>query len=197
VPPDDPAPLLAALPGADALVLEGAAEVGAVVTLLRAAGRDVRALAGLTLVAVDEAAAGAFDVLGLTAVRPSPDVPGGLVISDHRVTVAVSGSAPIPVGATTRRRVTLLTDAVAAPDPAVADQLRHGELDAVAFASSRAVRATAQLYAPLPADLVIAVVGGRTALAAAEAGIRVDAVAREPGIYPLAQAVVGLLSRPS
>ncbi|MGF7234482.1 MAG: uroporphyrinogen-III synthase, partial [Frankia sp.] len=202
VPAADPGLLLEALPGADALILAGADEVNAVVALLRAGGRDVRALAGLVLVAVDDEAAEAFYALGLTAVRPSAQPnetsgPGqpGLVVRDHRITVAVSASAPIPVGALTRRRITLLTDTVTRPDPAVADQLRHGDLHAVAFASSTAARATAENFGPLPAGLLVAAMGDRTASACARAGIRVDAVATEPGIYPLADAVVGLLAR--
>ncbi len=83
-----------------------------------------------------------------------------------------------------------LADVDADPDPRIAEELRHGDLHAVAFASSTAARATTALYGPLPAGMLVAAMGERTVTACQRAGLRVDAVATEPGIHPLAAAVV-------
>ncbi|WP_322780836.1 uroporphyrinogen-III C-methyltransferase [Frankia sp. Cas4] len=81
-------------------------------------------------------------------------------------------------------------DVEAEPDPRIAEELYHGDLHAVAFASSTAARATAALYGPLPPGILVVAMGVRTVTACQRAGLRVDAVATEPGIYPLAAAVV-------
>ncbi len=81
-------------------------------------------------------------------------------------------------------------DVEAEPDPRIAEELRHGDLHAVAFASSTAARATAALYGPLPPGILVVAMGVSTVTACQRAGLRVDAVATEPGIYPLAAAVV-------
>ena len=195
-PVPDASQLLAALPGADALVLADADEVTAVVTLLRGAGRDVRALAGLTLVAASDSAAAALEALGLATVRSSAEVRvAHVLVTEIPVTglkVAVCASAAPPMGVRTVRRITLQTDVPAEPDPAVAADLRRGALHAVAFASSTAARVTAELYGPLPAGLLVAAMGRRTLLACDEAGIQVDAVAEEPGIAGLVTAICRL-----
>lgn len=195
-PVPDATQLLAALPGADALVLADADEVTAVVTLLRGAGRDVRALAGLTLVAASDSAAAALEALGLATVRSSAEVRvAHVLVTEIPVTglkVAVCASAAPPMGVRTVRRITLQTDVPAEPDPAVAADLRRGTVHAVAFASSTAARVTAELYGPLPPGLLVAAMGRRTLLACEEAGIRVDAVADEPGIAGLVTAICRL-----
>ncbi|WP_322748795.1 MULTISPECIES: uroporphyrinogen-III C-methyltransferase [unclassified Frankia] len=83
-----------------------------------------------------------------------------------------------------------VADVEAEPDPRIAEELYHGDLHAVAFASSTAARATAALYGPLPPGILVVAMGVRTVTACQRAGLRVDAVATEPGIYPLAAAVV-------
>jgi uroporphyrinogen III methyltransferase/synthase len=195
-PVPDATQLLAALPGADALVLADADEATAVVTLLRGAGRDVRALAGLTLVAASDSAAAALEALGLATVRSSAEVRvAHVLVTEIPVTglkVAVCASAAPPMGVRTVRRITLQTDVPAEPDPAVAADLRRGTVHAVAFASSTAARVTAELYGPLPPGLLVAAMGRRTLLACEEAGIRVDAVADEPGIAGLVTAICRL-----
>ncbi|MDT3438609.1 uroporphyrinogen-III C-methyltransferase [Pseudofrankia sp. BMG5.37] len=195
-PVPDAGALLEALPGADSLVLADADEVGAVVALLRAAGRDVRALAGLTLVSESESAAAALDALGLANVRPSAQVQvAHVVVTDIPVTglrVAVCAGAAPPMGVRTVRRITLQTDVPAERDPMIAEELRRGALHAVAFASSTAARITAELYGPLPPGLVVAAMGRRTVVACRQAGIRVDAVADEPGIAGLVTAICRL-----
>jgi uroporphyrinogen III methyltransferase/synthase len=226
VPVADPGPLMAALPGADALVLADADEVAAVVGLLRQAGGDVRTLAGLTLVAAGDDAAATLDALGLVCVRSSPDTqpadtasvlepipvpepvsdtPSPVPAADAETAagsdepaaglVAVCGAAPPPAGARTVRRVTLVRTADAEVDPAVAEALRHGDFDVVAFASSTAASATARLYGPLPAGLRVAAMGSRTVAACHDAGLPVDAVAEHAGIHPLADAVVAAARR--
>jgi uroporphyrinogen III methyltransferase/synthase len=188
--------LLEALPGADALVLADADEVGSVVALRRGAGHDVRALAGLTLVSATESAAAALDALGLATVRSSAEVRvAHVTVTEIPVTglrVAVCAAAAPPMGVRTVRRIALQTDVPAEPDPAVADELRRGALHAVAFASSTAARVTADLYGPFPDDLLVAAIGRHTVAACRRAGIRVDAVADEPGIAGLVAAVCRL-----
>ncbi|WP_445548667.1 uroporphyrinogen-III synthase [Frankia sp. CiP1_Cm_nod2] len=212
-----PAPLLAALAGADALVLAGVAEVAAVVTLLRRAGRDVRALAGLVLMAADAEAEVSLEALGLSCARLPVSADGPERANTHSartraaeptdaqdavsavmggsVRVVVCASAPPPAGAETVRRISLLTDVVAEPDPRIVEEIRHGDLHAVAFASSTAARATVALYGPLPDGIMVAAIGRRTVAACQHAGIRVDAVATEPGIHPLAAAVADAVTR--
>ncbi|WP_083828579.1 uroporphyrinogen-III C-methyltransferase [Parafrankia sp. EUN1f] len=196
VPATDGAALREALPGADGLVLADADEVAATVTLLRAAGADVRALAGLTLIAASDSAAAALDALGLVSVRSSAEVQvANRVVTEVPVPglrVVICGSAPPPAGIRTLRRVRLLTDVAAEPDPRIAEELRHGDLDAVALASSTAARCLFELYGPLPDTVRVAAMGRRTVEACEAVGLRVDAVPAEPGIYPLA-AVVGEL----
>jgi len=196
-PVPDAGQFLDALPGADALVLADADEVSAVVALLRGAGRDVRALVGLTLVCASESAAVALDALGLASVRSSSEVRvAHVVVTDIPVTglrVAVCAAAAPPMGVRTVRRIALQEDVPARPDPVVADDLRRGALHAVAFASSTAARVTAELYGPLPPGLLVAAMGRRTVVACREAGIRVDAVADEPGISGLVTAIVRLV----
>jgi len=221
-PVEDPAPPLAALAGADALVLAGADEVDALVSLLLLAGRDVRALAGIQLLAADAEAEAALARRGLAARRTTARAPavGAGAGTGWSVLVAASASAltdalPPPAIETTgsapagdrdlpgaappggqvpvMRRIQLLRDILAEPDPAVAAALAAGEIDAVAFASSTAVRAFAALYGAPPSVTRVAAVGARTARACDDAGFPADAVATEPGIYPLADAVARAL----
>jgi uroporphyrinogen III methyltransferase/synthase len=212
VPVADPGPLTAALPGADMLMLADADEVAAVVGLLRQAGGDVRTLAGLTLVAAGDDAATALDALGLTCVRSTPDAepadadsapdstpepvpapaPAPATVDSAAGLVVVCGTAPPPAGAQTVRRVPLVHTVDADADAGVAEALRHGDFDVVAFASSTAAGATARLYGPLPAELRVAAMGTRTAAACRDAGLPVDAVAEHPGIHALADAVAAI-----
>nr|WP_261568780.1 uroporphyrinogen-III C-methyltransferase [Frankia gtarii] len=184
---DAGAKLLAALPAAAGLVLADPDEVAAVVALLRRAGTDVRALAGLILVAARPNVTDALDALGLAAItldELAPE-PGVLVV----------GAADLPAGGPwTPWRVPLLTDVTADPDPRVADELRHGDFDVAAFASSTAARSTAELYGPLPPDLLVAAMGRRSAQACEAAGMRVDIVPAEPGVRPLAAAVADFVA---
>nr|WP_041940161.1 MULTISPECIES: uroporphyrinogen-III C-methyltransferase [Frankia] len=218
-PPDDAgAALLAALPGAAGLVLADPDEVAAVVALLRRAGTDVRALAGLTLVAARPDVTDALDALGLAATtldqlgqadrtdagagdagRVARAAGAGPAAAGRRPApgpaVLVVGAADLPAGGPwTPRRVPLLTDVTADPDPRIADELRHGDFDVAAFASSTAARSTAQLYGPLPPDLLVAAMGRRSAEACEAAGIRVDIVPTEPGVRPLAAAVADFVT---
>ncbi|MCL9757874.1 uroporphyrinogen-III C-methyltransferase [Frankia sp. AiPa1] len=182
--PADGTPLLAALDGAHALLLSDPDEVAALVSLLRSAGADVRALAGLTLAAAGPQAAEALDALGLASV-PRSELAAG------PATVIVAGAAewPAPV-----RRVALLCDVTAEPDPRIAEELRHGDFDVAAFASSTAARGTAELYGPLPPDLLVAAMGRRSAEACEAAGMRVDIVPDEPGVHPLAAAIADFVT---
>ncbi|WP_462183500.1 uroporphyrinogen-III C-methyltransferase [Frankia sp. AgKG'84/4] len=189
---DAMAGLTEALAGADGLLFADPDEVGAVVSLLRRGGRDVRALAGLTLAAADARVTAALDALGLASVTRA-----GLAVgsprSDGRVLVAGAAEAPTS-GDWSVRRVALLTDMTAEPDPRIADELRHGDFDVAALASSTAARGTAELYGPLPPDLLVAAMGRRSAEACEAAGLRVDIVPAEPGVRPLAAAVADFVT---
>ncbi|EIV94195.1 uroporphyrinogen-III synthase, partial [Frankia sp. QA3] len=121
---------------------------------------------------------------GAAGCWPAP-VPGVLIV----------GAADLPAGGPwTPRRVPLLTDVTADPDPRIADELRHGDFDVAAFASSTAARSTAELYGPLPPDLLVAAMGRRSAQACEAAGMRVDIVPAEPGVRPLAAAVADFVA---
>ncbi|WP_018505184.1 uroporphyrinogen-III C-methyltransferase [Parafrankia discariae] len=198
LPTGDATPLREALPGADGLVLADSDEVAAVVSLLRGAGTDVRALTGLTLVAASASAAAALDALGLACVRSSAEVQVAYTVVTEvpvpGLRVVICGAAAPPVGIRTLRRVPLLVDAPAEADPRIAEELRHGDLDAVTLASSTAARCLVELYGPLPDGVLVAAMGRRTAQACEAMGLRVDAVPSEPGIYPLAAAVVDLVA---
>ncbi|WP_175087918.1 uroporphyrinogen-III C-methyltransferase [Candidatus Frankia nodulisporulans] len=197
---DAAAALLTALDGVNAILLADPDEVAALVSLLRSAGTDVRALAGQTLVAAGPSAREALDSLGLASVprthlraqsNAEPRPPGPPPV------LAVAGAKP-DLGpaehAWSVRRLTLLTDVAAEPDPRIAEELRHGDFDVAAFASSTAVRGTAELYGPLPPDLLVAAMGRRSAQACEAAGIRVDIVPAEPGVHPLAAAVADFVT---
>jgi uroporphyrinogen-III synthase len=67
--------------------------------------------------------------------------------------------------------------------------LVSGDVDALAIPSSGTASALAPIAEGLPAATRIAVMGDRTATAALEAGLRVDGLAREPGIDGLVGAV--------
>jgi uroporphyrinogen III methyltransferase/synthase len=184
---DAGAALLAALPGAAGFIFADPDEVAAVAALLRQAGTDVRALAGLTLVAARPDVADALDAMGLAATTVDELAADAV---DPGPEVFIVGAADLPAGGPwTPRRVPLLTDVTADPDPRIADELRHGDFDIAAFASSTAARSTAELYGPLPPDLLVAAMGRRSAQACEAAGMRVDIVPAEPGVRPLATAV--------
>ncbi|MCK9874788.1 uroporphyrinogen-III C-methyltransferase [Frankia sp. Ag45/Mut15] len=197
---DAAAALLTALDGVNAILLADPDEVAALVSLLRSAGTDVRALAGRTLVAAGPSAREALDSLGLASV-PRTHLRAQLNAEPRPLgpptVLAVAGAEP-DLGpaehAWSVRRLTLLTDVAAEPDPRIAEELRHGDFDVAAFASSTAVRGTAELYGPLPPDLLVAAMGRRSAQACEAAGIRVDIVPAEPGVHPLAAAVADFVT---
>ncbi|MGH2748240.1 MAG: uroporphyrinogen-III C-methyltransferase [Actinomycetota bacterium] len=95
--------------------------------------------------------------------------------------------------------VVAYTNVVPAESP-TADAIRTGEFDAVTFTSPSTVRNFVKLAGP-PEDLglsvadaperLVACIGPKTAKAAEEAGMRVDATAAEPSAAGLAWALVG------
>ncbi|SNQ50813.1 Uroporphyrin-III C-methyltransferase (fragment) [Frankia canadensis] len=154
----------------------------------------MRALAGLTLIAARPDVATSLDAVGLASVPLNPARPPdqGLSIG---APVLVAGAAEVPMGGPwTLRRIRLLMDETADADPRIAEELRHGDFDVAAFASSTAARSTAELYGPLPPDLLVAAMGRRSAEACEAAGMRVDIVPAEPGVHPLAGAVADFIT---
>jgi uroporphyrinogen III methyltransferase/synthase len=149
-----------ALPTSGWLVLRDEDDAVALREGLHRAGRDARSLANVRIAATSEVAA----VAGL--VPDEPTVPTG----ESSATVQMSWQ-PVP-----------LSDAAL-------HALVSGDIDAVAIPSSGTATALGQITEGLPAATKVAVMGERTATAAAAAGLRVDGVAREPGIDGLVGAV--------
>jgi uroporphyrinogen III methyltransferase/synthase len=80
---------------------------------------------------------------------------------------------------------------VPALEPLVADQLRHGGLDVVAFASSSTVRNLVDLLGGPPhTDILVASIGPVTSETCRQLGLRVDAEAEQHDVDGLVQAVV-------
>jgi hypothetical protein len=148
------------LPTSGWLVLRDEDDAVALREGLHRAGRDARSLANLQIAATSEVAAAA----GL--------VPDGLTVATGESSATVQMSwRPVPLS-----------------DAAV-HALLSGDIDAVAIPSSGTATALGQIAEGLPAATKVAVMGERTATAAAAAGLRVDGVAREPGIDGLVGAV--------
>ena len=149
-----------ALPPSGWLVLRDEDDAVALREGLHRAGRDARSLVGLRIAASSAVAAHA----GL--VPDGPTVPA----DEPSATIQMSWQ-PVPLS-----------------DAAV-HALVSGDIDAVAIPSSGTATALGQIAEGLPAGTKVAVMGERTATAAAAAGLRVDGVAREPGIDGLVGAV--------
>jgi uroporphyrinogen III methyltransferase/synthase len=156
-----PAADVDALPGTGWLALRTEDDAVALREGLLAAGRDARSLAGIQIAADSDVAA----IAGLVpdAGKPPADQPAATVqLSWHSVPLS---------------------------DAAV-HALTSGDIDALAVPSSGTAAALAQIVEALPLATRVAVMGERSAAAAAAAGLRVDGVAREPGIDGLVQTVI-------
>lgn len=193
VPPADYAELdgaLAGLAGTAYLVLTSANAVAAVFARLQAAGRDARALAGVTLVTVGPKTAEALSARGLAADRLPATFDAEGVVELLRGEVA-GRRVLYPRAELARdlivRELTAAGAQVAAPlayasapPPGTADKLREalaGGLDLLTFTAASTVRNFAAL---LEAEqlaaarrIPVAVIGPQTAAAARELGFTV------------------------
>jgi len=149
-----------ALPASGWLVLRDEDDAVALREGLQRARRDARSLAGVRI-----------------AAEPAVAALAGLV-PDAATVPADEPSATIPMS----------WEALPLSDAAV-HALTSGDIDALAIPSSGTAAALGQIAQGLPPATKVAVMGERTSTAAAEAGLRVDGIAREPGIDGLVAAV--------
>jgi uroporphyrinogen III methyltransferase / synthase len=185
------------------LVLTSANGVKALNAALREVGLDSRALAAVSIAAVGSGTAEALSSLG---IRPD-------LVPESFTTEAVGGSIPRGSGRVllmradqvepgleealkkkgwSVERVTayrlLGTNAMPA---GVRRAVQRGEIDVLTFASGGTVRAFMRLLkAKPPSSVKVVCIGPVTAKAAREAGLRVDAVAKQHTIPGLAAAVM-------
>lgn len=175
---------------------------------LRAARLDARAFSGVRVAAVG---AGTADALRARGIEPDlvpttftteaigkafPRGRGRVLLARADRTEPGLEEALRAKGWTPERATVYRVQAVARLDPAVRRAVFDGEIDLLTFASGGTVRAFMRLLRGKPHRRVrVAVIGPVTARAAKEAGLRVDAVAREHTISGLAAAAVKAVSR--
>lgn len=161
---------------------------------LHPAGLDARALAGVQVAAIGPGTAAALDARGIHAdlvpkrfvaealVETFPAAPG----SDARVLVARAeqARAVLTDGLAARGYgvdvLVVYRTVVGAPDPAVIERVRRGEISAVTFTSSSTVRRFVDLVGSLgePRPVLITI-GPVTSRTARDLGLPVDAEATE------------------
>lgn len=178
-------------------------------------GRDARALAGATIVAIGAGTAAALARAGLRAdIVPDRFIAEAVVERLSREQLA-GRRILIPRAAVARdflpfelERLGARVDVVPAyrtvvapPDPATLGLVAHGGIDAVTFTSSSTVTNLLQVFAtrniaPRDAlrDTLVACIGPVTATTARELGLRVDVVAREHSIPGLVEALVAAVA---
>lgn len=172
-------------------------------------GADARSLAGLRVAAIGPGTAERLERRGIVAdlvpprfvaeslleAFPAPEVAGERVLIP-RATVARDVLAEGLAGRGYAVDVLPVYETVlGAPDPDAVEAVRQGKVDAITFTSSSTVtnliRAVGAL--PEPQPLVVAI-GPVTAEAAADAGLRVDAVADVHTVDGLIDALVRVLN---
>lgn len=179
-----------------------ATAVGAVRRALDALGADARAFAGVRVAAVGERTARELaDGLGLrpdltadpatsaTLARAFASGPGRVAFFCAEVTSGDLEGGLAGKGWTVDRVVCYRTT----PDPQGLEAGRRAlseGVDAALFASPSAVRAAAGGWGPLPDGVLVCCIGPRTAVAAEEAGMRVDVVSPSAGDEALVSALV-------
>ncbi len=188
-------PLPVALPpldDVDWLVLTSANGVSALFERgITSAGRDARALAGVRIAAIGPGTAAALARYGVRAD----------LVPDRYVAEALLAAFPPPTGtggrvllARAEQARDLLPDGLrklgydvdvlplyrtraAEPDPAILDQVRRGQVDAITFTSSSTVRNFVELVGTLDPQPPVVSIGPITSATARELGLRVDAEA--------------------
>jgi uroporphyrinogen III methyltransferase/synthase len=179
--------------------------VAAVWEQLRAAGGDARMLARVRVAAVGSGTAGAlrdrgvepdlvperYTTRGLADALLATGEPARIVLP--RADLATPTLSSLLRGASwdVVEVEAYRTVPVPALEPLVADQLRHGGLDVVAFASSSTVRNLVDLLGGPPhTDILVASIGPVTSETCRQLGLRVDAEAEQHDVDGLVQAVV-------
>ncbi|MEH3053108.1 MAG: uroporphyrinogen-III C-methyltransferase [Patulibacter minatonensis] len=208
---------LPSLEGVDLLTVTSPAAAGALWAALRAAGRDARALAGSTLVAIGPGTADALAAHGLVAdLLPKRAVSEGLldaldeagVIPARAVVVQAEGGRQLLAQELTKRGAQVTTAALhrTQPVPLTDDELATlAAADAVLFASGSAAKSVAASLASsgasTPAELRAALgtarpvaIGPTTATAMRDLGIQPAAVADPHTVDGLIAATADLLA---
>lgn len=179
---------------------------------LFALGHDVRALAGVKLLAVGRATAETLLEYGLvpdfiTSYRGGWDIAAGIDRAGQRVLMPCSEVMyPNPPATTglvdTLRAQGTLVEAVAAyairpakPDPIALSALLGGDVDVATFTSPPSLTLMAEMLdnrplAQLLSGLAVACIGPSTAEAARKLGVRVDLVAKEHTIQGLVETLI-------
>jgi uroporphyrinogen III methyltransferase/synthase len=193
----------------DWMALTSVNGVAAVWEQLRAAGGDARMLARVRVAAVGSGTSGALRDRGVEPdLVPERYTTRGL--ADALLTTGEPARILLPrADLATPTLSSLLRGAswdvveveayrtvpVPALEPLVADQLRHGGLDVVAFASSSTVRNLVDLLGGPPhTDIRVASIGPVTSDTCRRLGLRVDAEAGPHDVDGLVQAVVAAVA---
>ncbi len=198
-PPDDPAPLDAAIRDLglgrfDWLVLTSATTVDALVTrgatvppdtTVAAVGAATRAACERTGIVVGLVPSDDHSAAGLAAALPAA---GRVLLPQSDLADPALARALSARGSDVRAVVAYRTVPVAV-DPAVRDAAREGRLDAVLVTSGSVARQVAAQLSPLPVGTLVACLGPRTATAAEAAGLRVAVVARDRTVAALVDAL--------
>jgi uroporphyrinogen-III synthase len=213
-PPEDPAPLEAAVARLDAyawVIFTSANAVRAVTGRLQAAGRDARAFGAARVCAIGPATAAALAAAGVRVdLVPAEHVGEGVVaafaeagpLAGQRVLLPRAAAARDLIPEELRRRGAQV-DAVVAyrnlrpeVDPApVLAELRRGTIDVVTFASPSAVHGFVALCggpaeaAVMLARARVAVIGPKTRQAALEHGLTVHVMPAEYSVPALVAAL--------
>jgi uroporphyrinogen III methyltransferase/synthase len=174
---------------------------------LHAARSDARAFGGVRVAAVGTGTADALRGFGISSdlIPPTfttdaigkafPRGKGSVLLARADKTEPGLEEALRAKGWTPERVTVYRLRAVARLSPAIRRQVLDGEIDVLTFASGGTVRAFMRLLrAKPPRGMKVAVIGPVTARAAKEAGLRVDAVAREHTIPGLAAAAVAAVT---
>lgn len=190
----------------DWVLFTSANAVDAVWDRLLASGGDARAFGGVRVAAVGPATAERLRSVGVVPdLVPETFEAGALAAAlgrgTGRVLVPQAEGAPDAI-AKALEGAGWRCEAVAAyrteVDRASADRGREAlgaGVDAVLFTSGSTVRSFCGLWGRPPADALVCCIGPRTAEAAAEAGVRVDAVADEATVDGLVAALLVAVGR--
>lgn len=205
-PPDDPAPLDAAIRDLglgrfDWLVLTSATTVDALVgrgatvpagTRVAAVGAATRAACERAGMAVDLVPDADHSALGLAGALP--DDAGRLLLPQSDLADPGLARALGARGAEVDAVIAYRT-VPAAVDPAARAAVRRGEVGAVLVTSGSVARQVAAQLGPLPATTLVACLGPRTAADAEAAGLHVSMTAPERTVAALIQALTAYVGQ--
>lgn len=209
-PPSRPEPLDAALgdlSGFDWVVFGSANAVDAVWARLTDARLDARAFAATRVAAVGPATAERLRSIGLVADLVPPTFTSEALAramghsKGERVLVPRAEDAPDEMVESLRAAgwecevVPAYRTEVDETSAEAGRRVLAEGVDALLFTSGSTVRSFVELWGHPPADAIVCCIGPRTAQAAKDAGVRVDAVAAEQSIESLVAALVAAVGR--